>query len=93
LYDDFYSKELGVEHAHEIKLPAAFFFSKAYAANVAGVKAAMSSLMVAGEYKWDDESTVEILLDEDFIAKAMPEAGAMHDSGPVSPAPSPTQVK
>jgi hypothetical protein len=85
-YNDFYSKELGVEHAREINIPAAFFFSKAYAKNEAEVKTVMSSLSVSGEYKWDDESTVEILLDGDFIAKVLPVAGLMHDGRPALPA-------
>jgi peptidoglycan/xylan/chitin deacetylase (PgdA/CDA1 family) len=88
-YNDFYMKELGVEHAHDVKLPASFFYSKPYAKNEAAVKAAMSSLVIGGEYPWDDESTVEILLDEGFIEKALAEAVTMHGSGKVQPAASP----
>jgi hypothetical protein len=48
-----------------------------FGGNEAAIKSAMSSLKITDEYTWDEQSTVEILLNEDFLEKSMPIAAAM----------------
>lgn len=76
-YEDFYSKELGVEHVKEVNLPAAFFYSKVFGGNESAIKSAMSALKITDEYTWDEQSTVEILLNDDFLEKSIPVAASM----------------
>jgi peptidoglycan/xylan/chitin deacetylase (PgdA/CDA1 family) len=74
-YNDYYSKELKITHAAELKTNIYIFYSDHYAENEKAIKTAFDLITIKGEYHYDGKSTVEMLLDNGLINRAVDEAG------------------